>query len=412
MNIDHYLNGLRLLCDSAIRRALRRGYARLPIDGVGSLAGVRWMWRFVRHEKIHRRGNAFIINTMYPPITADTLRRLLPDAAVCRWPAPVSVNVAVTGRCPYRCAHCSFGAVVNRDLSPSEAAERLRQIDALRACIVGFTGGEPLLWPYLCDAVGRASQASTTYLFTSGYWLDAGTARRLYAAGLFAVFVSLDHFDAVVVNRLRPGPDAYGTAARAIGAARAAGLYVVANATVLRPLVEGDNLWRYVHFARQLGAHAVRLMPPHPVGRAADNRGLRLNARELAKIAKFHIAANRVRGLPAVTAFPYLESPKHFGCLGGFHHAYVNLSGQVFPCDFAPLSFGNVRLEPLRVIWRRMTESLRQPGRTCITRACPHVGGADASRPVAVESVLSWCASRKVELPDFFLEFPNAGAAI
>ena len=40
-------------------------------------------------------------------------------------------------------------------------------------------------------------------------------------------------------------------------------------------------------------------------------------------------------------------------------------SGNVCPCDFVPLSFGNVLDERLQVIVRRMGEAMRQPRRHC-----------------------------------------------
>ena len=407
MNLDHYLNGIRLLCTPALRRRISRGYGRLSLDGRGVIAGLRWLWRFVRHEKIQRHNGAYVVNTFYPPISARSLERLLPAQVDSRWPAPVSVNMAVTAKCPYTCGHCSFGEGGDRELTFDEAADRIRQIDALGATTVGFTGGEPLLWPRLAEAVARASKNITTFLFTSGYDLDARTASELHDAGLFAVVVSLDHFDADVVRRFRPEPSAYGNAVRAIAAARRAGLYVVANATALPALVTGRCLWRYVRFAGELGAHAVRLMPPFPVGRAGTRPEFRLNAREIEKLGRFHAAANRVRGLPAVTALPYLESPSHFGCLGGLHHTYISLDGDVLPCDFAPLALGNVNRETLATAWRRMVGALRGPNRSCIAHDCAAANAASASRPVPVADALSWCASRHVRPPGFFVDFPS-----
>ena len=36
--------------------------------------------------------------------------------------------------------------------------------------------------------------------------------------------------------------------------------------------------------------------------------------------------------------------------------AYITAYGDVTPCDFTPLCFGNIRKEPLKVIWRRIRE--------------------------------------------------------
>jgi MoaA/NifB/PqqE/SkfB family radical SAM enzyme len=42
------------------------------------------------------------------------------------------------------------------------------------------------------------------------------------------------------------------------------------------------------------------------------------------------------------------------GCLAGNIQYYVSAYGDVAPCDFTPLSFGNIRNQALREIWRKM----------------------------------------------------------
>jgi len=42
------------------------------------------------------------------------------------------------------------------------------------------------------------------------------------------------------------------------------------------------------------------------------------------------------------------------GCFGGFAQFYMTCYGDVNPCDFNPIAFGNVTEEPLETIWRRM----------------------------------------------------------
>ncbi|MHA1805714.1 MAG: radical SAM/SPASM domain-containing protein [Promethearchaeota archaeon] len=44
------------------------------------------------------------------------------------------------------------------------------------------------------------------------------------------------------------------------------------------------------------------------------------------------------------------------GCLAANIQFYVSAYGDVTPCDFTPLSFGNVRKEPLKNIWMRMVK--------------------------------------------------------
>ena len=42
------------------------------------------------------------------------------------------------------------------------------------------------------------------------------------------------------------------------------------------------------------------------------------------------------------------------GCFAGWCQLYVTAYGDVTPCDFTPLRFGNCRTEPVADIWKRL----------------------------------------------------------
>ena len=55
------------------------------------------------------------------------------------------------------------------------------------------------------------------------------------------------------------------------------------------------------------------------------------------------------------------------GCVAGHLQYYVSAYGDVAPCDFTPLSFGNLREEPLKQIWKRV---IRHPAYNHVSRRC------------------------------------------
>jgi MoaA/NifB/PqqE/SkfB family radical SAM enzyme len=87
-----------------------------------------------------------------------------------------------------------------------------------------------------------------------------------------------------------------------------------------------------------------------------------------AALGRFHAAHNRRPGGPAVAAVPYLESAEMFGCGAGYHHLFIDATGEVCPCDLAPLSFGNVNDEPLASIWSRMGARFPQARCECLMK--------------------------------------------
>jgi MoaA/NifB/PqqE/SkfB family radical SAM enzyme len=46
---------------------------------------------------------------------------------------------------------------------------------------------------------------------------------------------------------------------------------------------------------------------------------------------------------------------KSFGCLAGNYQFHITACGDLMPCDFTPLSFGNVRDRCVADLWKKLT---------------------------------------------------------
>jgi MoaA/NifB/PqqE/SkfB family radical SAM enzyme len=55
-----------------------------------------------------------------------------------------------------------------------------------------------------------------------------------------------------------------------------------------------------------------------------------------------------------VVAQSIVNSPIGAGCFGAYSEFYMTAYGDINPCDFNPISFGNVRDLPIQAIWHRM----------------------------------------------------------
>jgi hypothetical protein len=77
---------------------------------------------------------------------------------------------------------------------------------------------------------------------------------------------------------------------------------------------------------------------------------------------------NKRKNGPVVESFSYIESNELYGCGAGYHHFFVDASGNVCPCDLTPLSFGSIKDESLPIIWNRMNAYFPRPRMYCIMR--------------------------------------------
>ncbi|MBR0519562.1 SPASM domain-containing protein, partial [bacterium] len=65
---------------------------------------------------------------------------------------------------------------------------------------------------------------------------------------------------------------------------------------------------------------------------------------------------------PALMAQVEEEQSNKFGCTaGGIERFYIGASGEVQPCEFLNISFGNIKDEEFDVIFKRMREYFKVP---------------------------------------------------
>ena len=90
------------------------------------------------------------------------------------------------------------------------------------------------------------------------------------------------------------------------------------------------------------------------VGRWMTHEDEVISQKDVSRLEKFQKEMNRKTDGPRVTAFPYFMGPDLFGCFAGRRWIHVTSGGDVLPCAYTPISFGNIREESLANIWKRM----------------------------------------------------------
>jgi len=392
-----------------------RAVGRLP-------AGHLWyLLRRMANEKPHRFAGQTRINSFFPPHPSPAFDRFL-SAVIARRRVPFSTYLAVTGDCPFRCGHCSYGGRPRGGGSTAQLLDLMEQIRGIGTCTLGFTGGEPLLRDDLEELVAaaghrgpqqacpqeaktQATHSMATILFTTGHGLSPARARRLAEAGLTCLTIGVESADPDEHDRVRQASGSFEEAAQAARAAREAGLYVALSTVGTREKIAAGQLERMYALAAEWGAAEFRLLAPVSTGSAAACGTFMLAPHERRALVDFHVSHNRRRGGPAVASFAYLESADLFGCGAGYHHLFVDAAGEVCPCDLTPLSFGNALREPLSEIWRRMGEFFPRPRCSClmgeIADKLDSAGGDQLPLPPErSEGLCAACAAADQALPE------------
>ena len=277
---------------------------------------------------------------------------------------PLVAHISITDRCSYNCQRCSN---LRRRSSDPEKEKIIRLLEDLKqagTASIAFTGGEPLLRDDLELFVAACLPEMAPMVFTTGEGLDKSRAQRLREAGLVGAFISLDHYLPQEHDSIRGRNGAFEAAKEAISLCLSAGIYTAAQTVVTSSLLEDGVMDRFLAFCLRLGVHDVVLLEPVAVCEKGCEGELDDAARQ--KLVDLHLRAVHDWSLPKVTAMSFLEDANFFGCQAGVTFLYISAAGDVFPCDFAPMSFGNVYEIGLAVIFQRLAKTFPTPSGQCL----------------------------------------------
>jgi MoaA/NifB/PqqE/SkfB family radical SAM enzyme len=289
-----------------------------------------------------------------------------------------SVILGITRKCTYDCEHCYDYA--NRSDEESVPVERwieiIRQLQKIGVSVIIFSGGEPMLrYQGLIDILESADKRiSDFHLHTTGVSMSPERACALKKAGLVAAGVSLDYPDAERHDRFRGHRGAFQDALKTLTDLKDAGIFTYTNICLQKDLVHGDGLQTYLDLAKKLMVGTVQLLEPKPCGRySAKVPNYLFSEDERRIVVEFFTEANqskRYKHHPPVSYTSYYEKPEHLGCLmGGLSHFTIDSIGNVNPCVFVPISFGNIMKEDFLSIYHRMRTAIPRP----IHKECPSV---------------------------------------
>jgi MoaA/NifB/PqqE/SkfB family radical SAM enzyme len=365
-----------------------------------------------KESKLTRIGDKIYTNTFTPYFPSLAYDRFLKGVISITSGnlLPVVTNFAVTPRCPCNCWHCSFSDRSKKDiLSLDQLKKAIYDVQDLGTSVIGLTGGEPLLRDDLEDIIASIDKRSMPVIFTTGYKLTRDRVKSLKKAGLEIPVISLDHYKAEIHDRGRRKEGIFDAALNAIKLFQDEGFYVAVSFVPDKPLVSNRReIFKVIDFFKEIGINDMRLTSPILSGKLTSKPEERLSAENVNTIFEIQKKCTRTRGYPGVFAYDFFESEKYYGCGAGFNYMFIDSQGNVCPCDFTMLSFGNMLERPIREIWEETSKHFCAPGPACYANISNDVifSKREAQWPLKKEAtleILEECPSYHEErLPEFY----------
>ncbi|MHC4663403.1 MAG: radical SAM protein [Planctomycetota bacterium] len=307
-------------------------------------------------------GNVF--NLYNPPqptkVGLRALERKLKEA-IYKHVFPATANLAITYRCPCDCVHCSAMPFYRKDkdeLSTGEMKDLIDQSLDLGASLIIFTGGEPFVRRDFIELVDYVDKdRGWPLLFTCGQALTDENVDRLAEAGLGSMYVSIDTLDPKEHDRVRGINGLWKKAIEGGKRALEAGILVGLSTYATPERIESGKLVEFFKFAQDEGFVEVTVFDRMPAGRWIKRDDVIVPQNLKDKLIEQALEFNESNPM-GIICQALINSPQGVGCFGAFSEFYVSAYGDVTPCDFNPISFGNVRNQPMAQIWQNM---LRHP---------------------------------------------------
>jgi MoaA/NifB/PqqE/SkfB family radical SAM enzyme len=320
-----------------------------------------------RNERPHWFHDQIRINSAFPPYPSQSFDRIV-DIIKNKKRLPHTIDFAVTSMCPYHCPHCSYGKRKKEDLSTNEILQVIEDIKDLGTAMLGITGGEPLIRSDLESIVAACSPEISTILYTTGFNFNKKRAEDLYKAKIDWVIIGIDSTEQKIQDAVRGKEGSLELGINALKLCHDTGIYTGINTIATREKINNGELERIFDLACSLHVGELRLNFPISTGRWAGQTNEQLKTEELLLLKNIRKKLHNKRSGPVVTTLAEYESGDFMGCNTGYQTLFIDSSGEICPCDFTPLSFGNIKETSLKDIWKRMEEYFPRPRADCLMR--------------------------------------------
>jgi len=374
MSSRHFITGLpkaliylRIALHVAGYYALRPRLLRLsPVAYLRFLIRALRLLLVFRHNKVVRVFNGYKLHLYLPAYPSPAFFYAIETNLLRAQPGPTTVVFSMTKACSYKCPHCYQHKDTGADLDEDLMIETARDIQDAGVAMFDIEGGEPFLrFPRLLRLVQALDERAEIWANTTGARLTGEMLEQLKTAGLFGLMVSIHSPDRKRHDAFTGVPGSFDLACDTLRLCRQVGLVAAINSVLSEDEVEGDGLDRLMDLSRELDCDYVQLIHPKPSGlwRGRDE-GMQRRQEVIGKAQQAHTLYNsRERhDYPSLAAQVFEESERVLGCTAGaVDRFYVNANGEVQPCEFLNISFGNVNGEPFDRIYERMRSFFPTP---------------------------------------------------
>lgn len=286
-----------------------------------------------------------------------------------------TVLLSVTSACRFSCPHCYQRHDLGKNVSIETLLPVVRKLQDRGIAFFNIEGGEPFLaYDRLKSICASLDGRSEVWVNSTGDGITLERLKELKTLNLTAVMFSLHTAEPATLNAFMGSDKAWENLTQGIALCQKAGIAVAFNSCVQRDVFFNGDFERIMEQAKQFGGCLIQLIKPKPAGASLQSGTPGFSQQDLQHVKN---VVQRYNHEPAYADYPSIsaqimeEDPACFGCTaGGTDRFYINAKGDVQPCEFLHLSFGNIAEEDFDVIYNRMRKTFSTPRETWLCEGC------------------------------------------
>lgn len=373
MSTPHFRTGLlkglvylRIILHIPFYYGVRPRFFSSPVAYIRFLRRALQLLLVFRHNKIVRVFNGYKLHLYLPAYPAKAFFYAIESKLLKSPPGPTTVVFSMTKACPYHCEHCYQKKDDTADLDESLMIQTALAVRDTGVAMFDIEGGEPFArYSRLLKLVQALDERSEIWINTTGALVKPGMFNELKSSGLFGIMVSIHSPDRARHDAFTGVPGSFDTACAIIKTGRSAGLVIACNSVLSEEDIRQGELDRLMELTRDLDCDFVQLIHPKPSGLWIGKKdGMQTDPAMIQTIQQEHVRYNSraMNSYPALAAQVFEEQQSVLGCTAGAaDRYYIGGSGEVQPCEFLNISFGNVKEESFDVIFARMRSYFKTP---------------------------------------------------
>ena len=286
-----------------------------------------------------------------------------------------TVLLSITSACPYHCNYCYQKLDKGKDVELETLVKTVKKLQEMGIAFFNIEGGEPFMvydrLKTLCVVINDRSEI---WINSTGAGMTLERLVELKGLNVTAIMFSLHSPDADTFNQFMGDNTAWDTMKAGVKMCHTAGLAVAFNTCLMRDDFYNGTFERIMETVRDFKACLIQIIKPKPAGGWLEKGTIEFTPGDLeyikAKVNQYNLEAE-FSSYPSISAQVIEEDKAVFGCTaGGTDRFYINAKGDLQPCEFLNLSFGNIRVDEFEDIYQKMRGCFAWGGECSLCESC------------------------------------------